>query len=113
MTLILIIICLGLGFYGGFRYGAHHTARENETLRTQLALQERFSRTWAAEATDKYTLSQKVAWQQTQNIGSLMGTVAQTLSLYQNQNAGKIDRKENEKVSEIISKAKSLASLHE
>ena len=111
--IILIIVCMGLGFYGGYRYGSFHTARENQTLRSQLILQERFSRTWAAEATDKYTLSQQVATQQTQNLGSLMHMVVQTLSIYQYQNAANLNQHENEKVSELITKAKSIGTLHD
>ena len=113
MVIVIIIICVGLGFYGGFKYGAYHIARENDTLRNQLMLQERFSRTWAAEATDKYTLSQQIASQQTQNLGSLMNMVVQTLSIYQHQNAGTLNQQENEKVSELISKAKSIGTLHD
>lgn len=111
--IIVILISLGLGFYGGYRYGSFHIARENETLRNQLMLQERFSRTWAAEATDKYTLSQQIASQQTNNLGSLMNMVAQTVTQYQNQNAGNLNQQQNEKVSELISKAKSIGTLHD
>ena len=113
IIIIIALILLGLGFYAGFRYGGLHTSKENDTLRNQLMLQERFSRTWAAEATEKYTLSNQVATQQTNNLGSTMHMVIQLLSSYQLQNVGGLNRQENEKVSDIINKAKSIASLHE
>ncbi len=113
MVIILIILCLGLGFYGGYRYGSFHIARENDTLRTQLMLQEKFSRTWAAEATDKYTLSERIAAQQTTNLGTTINTVIQLLQAYQYHNAGNTNQHENEKVSELITKAKSIGTLHD
>lgn len=110
---LLIIIILGLVFYGGFRLGGLHRNRENMTLRNQLMLQEQFSKTWAAEATDKYSLSQQVAAQQVQNMGSLMNTVTQMLYNYQQQNAGSLNQQQNEKVSELIAKAKAIGKLHD
>jgi hypothetical protein len=113
MIIIFIMICLGLVFYGGYRYGSFHTLKENDTLRNQLQLQERFSRQWASEATDKYELSSKVAQQQTQGLGMTMHAVIQLLSTYQFQNAGSMNTQENEKVADIINKAKALAKLPE
>lgn len=113
MIVILIIICLGLGFYGGFKYGAYHIAKENDTLKNQLMLQERFSRTWAAEATDKYTLSQQIASQHTNNLGTTMHTVIQLLSTYQFQQGANGNQQSNDKVSELIAKAKSIGTLHD
>jgi hypothetical protein len=111
--LIVIILSVSLGGYAGFRLGGLHTARENDSLRTQLMLQEKFSRTWASEATEKYTLSNQIATQQTANLGSTMNMVIQLLSSYQFQNVGSINQTQNEKVSELIAKAKSISGLHE
>jgi len=113
MVVVIIIILLGLSFYGGYRFGSFHTAKENDTLRNQLMLQERFSRIWAAEATDKYTLSEQVAAQHVNNLGTTIHTVIQLLSAYQFQNAGNINSQENEKVSELIAKAKSIGTLRD
>jgi hypothetical protein len=110
---IIVILILGLTFYGGFRLGSRHIRKENDTLRNQLILQEKFSRTWAAEATDKYNLSSQVATQQTQNLGATMHMVIQLLNNYQIQNAGTLNQQQNSTVSELITKAKSIGTLHE
>ena len=110
--IIVILLSLGCGGYLGFRLGAYHIRKENQTLHSQLQLQERFSRTWAAEATDKYTLSQQVASHQTTNLANTMQMVIQVLNNYQQQN-GTTNQLQNEKVSELIAKAKAIGSLHE
>lgn len=104
MIVILIILCIGLGFYGGYRYGSFHIAKENDTLKNQLMLQERFSRTWAAEATEKYTLSQQVATQQVTNLSGTIQTLYLLNNLQQNQ-AQTLDKIEQEKIQRLIEQA--------
>ena len=113
MAALIVIIILGLVFYGGFRYGSHHTRRVNETLHTQLLLQEKFSKTWAAEATDKYNLSNQVNAQNTNNVGTTIQMVLQLLNNLQSQNTGTLNEQQNEKVSDLIARAKSIGKLHD
>ena len=70
--IIVILLSFGLGVYAGFRYGSLHTAKENSTLRNQLIMQERYSQTWFANATDKYALSQQIANGQTTSLTTTM-----------------------------------------
>jgi hypothetical protein len=111
--IIVILLSLGLGIYGGYRYGSFHIAKENETLRNQLILQERFSRTWAEEATEKYNLSHQIAREHTTNLGAHINMAIELLNRYQIQNTGNLNQQQNEKISDIINKAKSIATLHE
>lgn len=113
VIIIGILVVIGITFYGGYRLGQFFIEKENDTLRTQLMFQERFSRTWAAEATDKYTLSYQVAAQQKTNLTETMQTVIQLLSAYQLQNTGNTPQLQHEKVSELIARAKAIGTLHE
>lgn len=73
-------------------------------------LQERFSRTWAAEATDKYTLSNQVATQQVNNVRDTMQMIVLLLGRVEQQQAHAMDNEEREKMDRIIEQAKSFTS---
>lgn len=106
----IAIIILSLVFYGGFRLGGYHMGKENNTLRNQLLLQEKFSTGWAAEATNKYTLSQNVAQQQTNNLQTNMNTVIQLLNTIQKEQIQTLNNEEQEKINQLIYQAKSITS---
>jgi uncharacterized protein HemX len=110
LIILLILILLGLGFYAGFRFGSLHIAKENDTLRNQLSLQEHFSRNWAAEATDKYQLSTQLAREQTTNLATTMHTVIQLLHTVEREQSHTLNKEEQQKISTIINQAKQIAS---
>lgn len=105
----IILILFPLCFYGGFRLGSHHTRRENDTLRNQLILQEKFSRNWAAEATDKYTLVQHVGQQHYSNVSSTIQMVVHLLQTIQLEQGHNLSSQENEKINQLINQAKQVA----
>lgn len=108
--IIVILISLSAGGYFGYRIGTHYVSQENDTLRNQLMLQERFSRTWAAEATDKYTLSNHVATQQVTNVRDTMQMVVHLLGRVEQQEANAIDNEQREKIDRIIQQARSFTN---
>jgi hypothetical protein len=110
-VLIFILISLGGGIYLGYRFGVYFVRKENIILQRQLQLLQGFSNHWAAEATDKQQLSQKIAEQQSNTISSTMGTVIQLLhSLQAHQSTG-MNSQEKAKVESIINQVKNNFSL--
>lgn len=105
----MILLSLGLGAVAGFRYGGLHTRRENDTLRKQLMLQERFSQEWFSNATEKYALSQQIAKGQTEQVNTTLSTVIHLLNsikIEQTQNLGK---NEQHTIQKIIDDVKGLS----
>jgi hypothetical protein len=113
VIIVIALILLALGGYCGFRIGSHHIRQENLVLKTNISHLEKFCQVWAAEAAGSYNLSNQVSQMQTNNLTATMLMVIQLLNSYRSQNANGINTNENEKISDIINKAKSIASLHE
>lgn len=113
LIIILIAVCIGLVFYGGYRYGSYLSGQENITLRTQLMLQEKFSQSWANAAQHTTQFTADIADIQTSNLATTMQSVIQLLHAYQLQQAGNSNTPQNEKVSELIAKAKSIGKLRD
>lgn len=112
LIILLIIILLGTGGYIGYRLGTYYVNKENVTLRNQLMLQERFSRTWAAEATDKYTLTQQIAEQQIHSVRDNMQLIIALLGRVEQQEAHNMGKEEKEKINRLISEAKQIHERH-
>jgi len=114
MIAILIIVCLAVGGFLGFKIGTHFIQQENIVLHKQINLLDTYSKTWASEASQSYQLSNQIAAQQTNNLATNMHNVIQLLHSIQQQQAGTLNHQENEKVTQLINQAKNLsASLHE
>lgn len=110
---ILILVCLSIGGFTGFKIGTHFIRQENITVLKQNALLQQFSNEWANAARNSTELTSNIAERQTSNLATTMQSVIQLLHAYQLQQTGNSNTTQNEKVSELIAKAKSIGKLHD
>lgn len=109
MILFFIIIILIAGGWVGYRLGGWGTDRLNHTQRSEINLLKAHNHHWSAEARNKYTLSNQVAREQSQNVISAMNVVIHFLDKVRSEQANTLSAQEQHQIGELINQAKQIA----
>lgn len=117
MIPILIIVALALGLFLGYKAGAYHTNKVNNTLRSQIEILENqvsllqgYSNYWGKETAGSFTLLNTISQHHTSSSASTINTVIQLLSSMQREQGTSMTSESQQKIQELINQAKAITS---